>query len=260
MNYVIEYGPKVILFIVLLVAGWIVAGWAGRLVRKQLTAREFDPTLTKVFASLTRWLVILLVVIALLGYLGVATASFAAVLGAAGLAIGLAFQGTLSNFAAGVMLLVFRPFKVGDVISAGGETGKVDEVGLFVTALDTLDNKRIVVPNSAVAGGAIKNATFHPIRRVDVNVGTDYDADLLTVRKVLQGVVKRIHGDLDEPAPQVFLAELGDSSINWQVRIWCNTEDYWDVFDQTTQETKRALDEAGIGIPFPQRDVHLYQE
>lgn len=259
MSFLIEYGPKVVLFLVLLIAGWIVAGWAGRVTYRQLSAREFDATLTRFSSSLARWLVLLLVVIALLGYLGIATASFAAVIGAAGLAIGLAFQGTLSNFAAGVMLLVFRPFKVGDYISAGGQDGKVNEIGLFVTALDTLDNKRIFVPNSTVAGDAIKNYTFHEIRRVDVSVGTDYGADLLTVRKTLETVPGRIDGCLNDPPPQIILLELGDSSINWQVRVWCKTSDYWNVRDLTTQETKRVLDEAGIGIPFPQRDVHLFQ-
>ncbi len=259
LESMISLAPRVLLFFVVLLAGWIVAGWAQRIVRRGLMRTQFDVTLTKFLSGLTRWGILILVFIALLGYLGVATASFAAVIGAAGLAIGLAFQGSLSNFAAGTMLLLFRPFKVGDFVTAGGETGIVDEIDLFVTKLDTLDHRRIIVPNSAIASNVITNITHHPIRRVDVPVGTAYGADLATVRQVLETVPARVEGALADPAPQIFLSELGESSINWQVRVWCNTPDYWDVWQRTTHETKMRLDEAGISIPFPQRDVHLFQ-
>lgn len=251
--------PRVILFFIVLFAGWIVAAWAQRIVQRGLMRTQFDATLTTFVSGLTRWGILILVIIALLGYLGVATASFAAVIGAAGLAIGLAFQGSLSNFAAGTMLLLFRPFKVGDFVTAGGETGIVYGIDLFVTKLDTLDHRRIIVPNSSIVSNVITNITHHPVRRVDVPVGTAYEADLERVRQVLETVPARVQGALTDPAPQIFLAELGESSINWTVRVWCNTPEYWDVWQRTTHETKKRLDEAGISIPFPQRDVHLFQ-
>lgn len=259
LEAVVLYGPRVLLFVIVLSAGWIVSSWAQRLVRGGLMRANFDATLTKFFSGVARWLILILVFIALLGYLGVATASFAAVIGAAGLAIGLAFQGTLSNFAAGIMLLVFRPFKVGDYVMVGGETGIVDEIDLFVTKLDTLDHRRVIIPNSSITSDVIRNVTYHPVRRVDINVGTEYKANLARVREVLETVPARVEGALEDPAPRIILLELGESSINWQVRVWCNTEDYWDIWDRTTQAAKMALDEAGIGIPFPQRDVHLFQ-
>jgi small conductance mechanosensitive channel len=195
--------------------------------------------------------------LAALGMFGIRTTSFAAVIGAASLAIGLAFQGTLSNIASGVMLLIFRPFTVDDVINAAGITGKVIEIGLFTTAFDTLDNRRIFVPNALIFGGTIENVTFHEKRRVDVSVGTDYGADLDEVRAVLDAAVATVQGILDDPEPQVYLVELGGSSIDWSVRVWCVTDDYWEVRERTTRAVKIALDTASIGIPFPQMDVHL---
>ena len=251
------YIPRVILFFVVLFAGFILAGWARRAVARGLTRTNFDPTLTKFFSGAARILVLVLTVIALLGYLGIGTASFAAVIGAAGLAIGLALQGTLSNFAAGVMLLAFRPFKVGDVVKISGETGKVDEIDLFVTKIDTFDNRRIILPNGQVFGNTIENITFHPIRRADVPVGTDYGTPTPDVRAVLERVAASVEGALPEPEPQIVLTNLGESSIDWEVRVWCPTPDFLAVRQRTVRDVKRALDEAGISIPFPQRDVHL---
>ena len=188
---------------------------------------------------------------------GIQTASFAAVLAAAGFAIGLAFQGTLGNFSAGVMLLVFRPFKVGDFVEVNGETGTCEHIDLFTCEFRTLDNKKLIVPNGAVFGSTITNYTGYEIRRADVNVGAEYSADLDKTRKVLEKAAANIPGMIKDPAPQVFLASLGDSSVDWQLRIWCKTADYWDVYQATVRAAKVALDEAGIGIPFPQRDVHL---
>ena len=252
-----SYGMRIIGVVVFLIVAWIVAGWVQRAISRQMKKRELDLALAGFISSVARWGVITMAVIASLGVFGVETTSFAAVLGAAGLAIGLAFQGSLSNVASGVMLLTFRPFTVGDVVSAAGVVGKVDQIGLFSTILDTPDNRRIIVPNSVVFGSTIENVTFHDVRRVDVGVGTDYDADLAKVREVLESVPAKVEGALQDPEPQIFLAELGGSSIDWQVRVWCNTTDYWDVFQATTHQTKVALDAAGIGIPFPQMDVHL---
>lgn len=243
--------------LVLLIAARIVAGWLSKTVRGVLEAREFDKTLTRFFSALTRIMILLAAVLGILGMFGVETTSFAAVIGAAGLAIGLAFQGTLGSFSSGVLLLTFRPFNVGDYIEAAGASGTVDEIELFTTTLITPDNKKIIVPNSAVTGGNITNYSALPVRRVDVPVGTDYGADLRKTREILEKVVEGIEKRIETPASQVYLAELGASSIDWQLRVWVNTPDYWDVRQIIVRDTKAALDEAGIGIPFPQMDVHL---
>ena len=257
IDTIVRFGLDLVGAVALLVLTWIVSRWARRATTKGLAKADFDATLTRFFGNMARWLVLILGVIAILGIFGVSTASFAAVLGAAGLAVGLAFQGTLSNFAAGVMLLTFRPFKVGDVIRAGGETGGVQEIDLLVTKLDTLDNRRIIVPNSKIFGDTIETITYHPIRRVDVPVGVDYGADLDQVRAVLEKAAAAVEGGLAEPPPQIFLGSLGDSAVVWEVRVWCNTPDYFDVHEATTRMTKKALDAAGIDLPFPQMDVHL---
>jgi len=222
-----------------------------------LEARKFDPTLTRFFANMARYAILVGVGLGCMGVFGIETTSFAAIIGAAGLAVGLAFQGTLSSFSAGIMLLVFRPFKVGDVVAAGGVTGVVEEIELFTTEFKTPDNRKVIVPNSAIFGSTIENITHHPTRRVDISVGCEYSAEIDKCRDVLESMTKTLPKVLPEPAPQVFLKELGSSSVDWQVRVWCKTEDYWDVWQATTRATKMALDAAGIGIPFPQMDVHL---
>jgi small conductance mechanosensitive channel len=184
---------------------------------------QIDETLTRFVGHLVRWLVILLAVLACLGVFGVQTTSFAAVIGAAGLAVGLAFQGTLSNFAAGVMLLVFRPFSVGDVVNAAGVLGKVQAIELFTVAIDTFDNRRIIIPNSSVFGSTIENVSYHPIRRADVDVGTDYTADIDQTRELLLAAAKSVEGGLEDPAPDVFLAGLGASSVDWSVTGFATT-------------------------------------
>ena len=245
------------LLLLLLLAGYMVAAWAGRMVSGSMRKAKVDETLTRFFGKMTRWGILILVILAVLGRFGISTASFAAVIAAAGLAVGLAFQGTLSNFAAGVMLLVFRPFKVGDVVSVGGTTGKVFEIELFTTTLDTPDNRRFIVPNSAVFGATIENVTYHETRRVDVAVGTDYSADLAKTREVLAAAANGVAGRLDNEDVVIYLTELGGSSVDWSVRVWAKTEDYWAVREALTRDVKDALDDAGIGIPFPQMDVHM---
>ena len=243
--------------VLLLIGGWIVAGWARRHVGRNLERTKLDLTLVKFFANITSWIILILTVLTALSLFGIETTSFAAVLGAAGLAIGLAFQGTLSNFASGVMLLTFRPFKVGDAVKVAGEIGKIDEIDLFMTKLDTFDNRRIVIPNSKIFGSTIETMTFHPRRRVDVNVGISYSADIDETRRVLEEAVAGIEGRLEEPASQVFLDGFGDSSVNWVVRVWANTPDFGNVKQATVRALKNALDDAAISIPFPQMDVHL---
>jgi small conductance mechanosensitive channel len=243
--------------IVLLVVTVVVAGWARRATRRALERSRLDATLTRFGGNLARYGVLVLGGLAILSLFGISVASFAAIIAAAAFAIGLAFQGTLSNFSAGAMLLIFRPFRIGDVVSVAGMTGKVVEIDLFTTQFDTPDNRRMVVPNGEIFGSTIENITFHPTRRVDVDVGTDYDADLRTTRTVLEEVASSTEGVLEEPEPQIYLKELGGSSIDWAIRVWADTADYWAVRERITQRAKEALDAAGIGIPFPQMDVHL---
>jgi small conductance mechanosensitive channel len=250
------WGLRLIGVAIALLVAWIVGGWLRRAALRSFEKRV-DAMLAQFFANLIRYAVLTVAVIGCLGVFGIQTAGFAALIAAMGLAIGLAFQGTLGNFASGAMLLVFRPFKVGDVISVAGETGKVKELELFTTELVSADNRRIIVPNSEVFGKKIINLTHYPTRRVDVAVGTDYSADLDETRAVLEKVTQTVEGILDDPPPQVFLSELGDSSIAWQLRVHVKTEDFWAVHERLVRATKRALDEAKIGIPFPQQDVHL---
>lgn len=256
---IVAFVLKVVSVIAILFGAWIAGGWIRRIVARQFERKAFDPTLARFIVGIFRPLLITLAAVSCLGLFGVETTSFAAVIGAVGLAIGFAFQGTLSNLAAGVMLLIFRPFKVGDFVSAGGESGTVNEIELFFTKLDTPQNVRVILPNSTVFGSVIKNFTFNPYRRVDVSVGTDYGADLKVVRDVLETTAAGIANQAPDTTPQVFLAELGGSSINWQVRIWTAQATYWQVFQETTHAVKKALDDAGISIPFPQMDVHLDQ-
>lgn len=251
------YGVRVLGVLALLAVVWIFGGWSRKLVRRSLARVKFDETLTIFLGNVTRWAVLLMGALGCLGIFGVETTSFAAVLGAAGLAVGLAFQGSLSNLASGVMLLIFRPFKVGDFIAVAGEKGKVQEIGMFTTMIDTPDNRRIILPNGAIFGSTIENVTFHEVRRVDVSVGVDYGADMDATRGVLEGAVTKVDGILEEPKTQVMLTGLGASSVDWVVRVWAKTSDYWTVMEALTRAIKIQLDEAKIGIPFPQTDIHL---
>ena len=253
----IRYATSLVGALVLFAVAWIAAGWISRAVGRAMERARIDITLTRFVTRLSRWLIVLLAILGCLGIFGVETTSFAAVMGAAGLAVGLAFQGTLSNFAAGIMLLLFRPFAVGDVVSAGGETGKVDAIGIFTTTLDTFDNRRFIVPNSQVFGSTIENISHHPERRADITVGTDYAADLDQTRSVLERAVADLPGVLQDPAPAIVLTGLGASTIDWSIRVWSKSSDYGSVREATIYAIKTKLDEAGIGIPFPQMQVHM---
>jgi small conductance mechanosensitive channel len=257
VDLALDFGPKVIGVLVALFVAWLFAGWAGRLVRRGLEARSFDPTLTRFFANLIRWLILLAAVLGCLGVFGIQTASFAAILAAAGFAVGLAFQGTLGNFSAGIMLLAFRPFKVGDFVEVSGSSGVCEHIDLFTCEFRTGDNRKLIVPNGQVFGSTITNYAGYQTRRVDIDVGADYSAGVDATRAALEKAAASIPGMLQDPAPQIVIKGLGDSSVDWQVRIWCKTPDYWGVWQATVRATKLALDEAGIGIPFPQQDVHL---
>jgi small conductance mechanosensitive channel len=252
-----NYGMRVLGVLVALLVAWVIAGWVRRAMMRAFEKAKFDPTLSRFFSSLSRYTIITLSVIGCLGVFGVETASFAAIVAAMGLAIGLAFQNTLSNFAAGVMLLIFRPFRVGDAIIVAGITGGVVEIELFTTELTTLDNRKIVIPNSIIFSNPIENITGRETRRCDVNVGVVYSADIDETRKVLEAALATIDWRIADPQSVVFLKGLGASSVDWQLRIWCKAEDYWKTHEAGVRAAKIALDQAGIGIPFPQMDVHL---
>jgi len=256
--YLLTYGVRVGGVLLILLGAWILSRWVRRSIERALGRAKFDLTLTKFLANLARYAILVFAVVGCLGVFGVQTASFAAVIGAAGLTIGLAMQGSLANIAAGIMLLIFRPFRVGDVILAQGQVGKVDEIELFFTRIDTLDNRRLIIPNSALFGATLENITFHPQRRADIPVGVAYDADIDATRKALEHAITLIPGVLKDPAPTVFLKGFGASSVDWEVRVWAPASDFGAVRQAAVRAIKIALDEAGISIPFPQMDVHFF--
>lgn len=260
VNLVTTWGLRVVGAIaVLLIGRWVAARMRDG-VRAGLERRQTDATLSPFLSGIAYWLTMAFVVVAVLGLFGIPTASLVAVLGAAGLAVGLALQGTLSHFAAGVMLLVFRPFRVDDLVEVGGDVGKVREIGIFSTVLNTPDNVRTIIPNSEVWGKPIKNYTANDTRRVDMVIGVAYDDDLSVAKQTIERAVRADERVLADPAPQVAVSNLGDSSVDFVVRPWCRTDDYWGVRFDLTRQIKEGLESAGCSIPFPQRDVHMFQE
>jgi small conductance mechanosensitive channel len=253
------WGLRVVGAIAVLIIGRIAAGMMRGWTRRLLKKRNTDETLVPFFSNMVYYAVIVAVVIAVLGIFGIPTASFVAVLGAAGLAVGLALQGTLSSFAAGVMLLIFRPFKTSDLVEAGGTTGVVMEISLFTTELRTPDNVKKIVPNSEIYGATISNYTDVDKRRVDMVVGIGYDDDIGKAIEVITRVVKADSRVLADPEPQVAVCEMADSSVNLVVRPWCLPGDYWGVNFELTRRLKEELEANGCSIPFPQRDVHIHQ-
>jgi len=253
------YGLKVLAALAIVFVGRIVAGWARRLVERVMQKGKTDQIIIGFVGSLTYIALMAFVIIAALGQLGIQTTSFIAILGAAGLAIGLALQGSLANFAAGFLLIVFRPFKVGDFIEGAGVSGSVESIQIFTTTLNTPDNKTVIVPNAKLYGDNITNYSAKETRRVDLVVGVSYDADLGQVKAILNDIASKEERALKEPAPVIAVSELADNSVNLVMRMWTKTGDYWGVYFDTTEAVKLRLDEAGIGIPYPQRDVHLYE-
>jgi small conductance mechanosensitive channel len=252
------YGLDIVGAILILVIGWIIAGWAARITRAAADRTSWmDATLKPLASSLVRYFVLIITIVAVLNQFGVETTSVIAVLGAAGLAIGLALQGTLSNVAAGVMILVLRPFKVGDYVEAGGTAGTIKEVGLFGTELATPDNVFISVPNSSIVGGAISNYSHHGTRRIDIIAGIGYGDDIDQAFDVLRGLAEGDDRILKDPAVHLSVRELADSSVNLGLRFWVNAADYWDVLFDMNKGVKQSLDAAGIEIPFPQRVVEI---
>lgn len=253
-----SFAINLVAAIAIFVIGRWVAKLLHRLVTKAMKRAKTDPLIVTFAGNIFYVLLMFAVVLAAIGQLGIQTTSLIAVLGAAGLAIGLALQGSLANFAAGVMVVLFRPYRVGDYIEGGGVSGTVEEVQIFTTELSTPDNRKIIVPNGQMLSDAITNYSAHATRRVDLVVGVGYGDDIDTVRRVLEGVVADDARVLADPAPNIRIGSLGDSSVNWIVRPWVKAADYWDVYWEMTEEIKRRFDREGINIPFPQRDVHVY--
>lgn len=259
VELVMKHGPRLVLAIFTLMIGLWIIRVAGKLADRMIRSGKVDPTLGPFVHSLISWSLKALLFISVASMVGIETTSFVAVLGAAGLAVGLALQGSLSNFAGGALILLFRPYKVGDLIQAQGHLGVVKEIQIFTTVMTSPDHKQIILPNGPVANGDIVNFTTEGKIRVDLTIGVAYEADLDQAKSVLMGVLKDNPLVLAEPAPFVGVSELADSSVNFVVRPHVKPEHYWDVYFGVTENAKKALDAAGIGIPFPQRDVHLFQ-
>ncbi len=255
----VSYGSRVIGALLVLSAGWWLAGRLRAATRRTLERSQVDEALVPFLSSLTYAATLVLVGVTVLGLFGIPTASVVAVLGAAGLAVGLAFQGTLSNFAAGIMLLIFKPFDVGDFVEVAGVSGTVEGIRVFTTEISTGDNVQVTVPNSQVFGTELKNFTANETRRIDLTVGVGYGDDLDTAERAIRDVLEDEHRLLDEPAPQVAVDSLGDSSVNFIVRPWVKTEDYWSVRRDLVRELKEQVEAAGCGFPYPSRDIYIVE-
>ncbi len=259
IDFVMVYGVKILIALLVLFIGWKLIGYLAKLMNKGFEKAKLDVTLRPFLTSLISWTLKVLLLISVASMMGSATTSFIAIVGAAGLAIGFALQGTLGNFAGGVLILVFKPFKVGDLIDAQGYLGVVEEIHIFITKILTPDNRLVILPNGALSNGTIKNLTAKGEVRVDITVGISYDSDIKLARNVLMEVMQKHEKVLADPAPFIGVVELGDSSVNLAVRPWATPGDYWDVYFGITEQAKLALDANNITIPFPQTDVHLFQ-
>jgi len=259
LDLALTYALQALGALLIFLIGKSVAKALGGVSEKAMSKYGVDKTLTKFISSSVYFALLIVVIMAALSQLGIETTSFMAILGAAGLAVGLALKDTLSNVGAAVVILIFRPFKVGDFVEAGGATGTVESISLFTTTISPVDNRTIIVPNAAITAGNIVNFSNKPVRRVDHVVGIGYGDDLKKAKEVLYGVIHANPRTLDEPAPLVAVSELGDSSVNFTVRAWVKSEEYWDAYFSMIEEIKLALDANGISIPYPQMDVHLDQ-
>jgi len=255
----VQYGMKFVLAIVVLIVGLIVIKWITRGLVKILKKREVNPSLVPFLRSMTNILLKVMLVISVMGMVGIEMTSFIAVLGAAGLAVGLAMQGTLQNFAGGVMILLFKPYEVGHFIEAQGYMGTVKEIQIFNTILTTPDNRKVVIPNSPLATGSLTNFSAMPTRRIDFSFGIGYGDDIDRAKEILLKMAQADERVLKEDhPPEVMVEALADSSVNLKLRTWVKSEDYWSLFFDITENVKKQFDAAGISIPFPQQDVHLF--
>ena len=255
----VTYAPKLALAIVILVIGLYLIKGVSKVIVVSMNKSKVDKTLIPFVKNLISWGLKALLFISVASMVGVATTSFVAVLGAAGLAVGLALQGSLGNFAGGVLILLFKPYGINDLIEAQGHVGVVKEVQIFNTILLSPDNKRVIIPNGAISNGSIINFSAEDKRRVDLVIGIAYESDVAKAKEVLLQVLKNNQWALNDPAPQVTVAELADSSVNLAVRPWCKPADYWDIYFSVTEQAKAALESNGISIPFPQTDVHIHR-
>jgi len=257
--FITTYGIQIIGAILILVLGRIAAGIGRKIVKRLLEKAKTEPAIVSFVGSLTYILILVFAVLATLAKFGIQTASFVAIIGAAGLAIGFALQGSLSNFAAGILILVLRPFRVDDYILGAGESGTVKKIQLFTTELATPDNIKVMVPNSKLFGDVIKNVTAYDTRRVDLVIGIGYSSDIQKAYDVMMNIITKDSRILSDPPPQIAVSELADSSVNFVVRPWVKKEDYWSVKFDLTRNIKEAFDKNNIEIPFQQQDVHLYE-
>lgn len=252
-NILIEYTPKAITALVILLVGLFLIKLIINSAKKIMQKKEVDITLQKFLTNLGNWILKIILFITVISQLGIATTSFAAVIAAAGLAIGLALQGSLANFAGGVLIMIFKPFKIGDFIQAQGESGTVKEIEIFTTKLNTPDNKEVIIPNGKLSNDNIINFSTEKTRRVDITFGVGYDSDIKKTKEVILEVANNHPAILKEPAIAVNVSELADSSINFFTRCWVNSSDFWAVKFDLTEQVKEALDKAGIEIPYPHR-------
>ena len=257
-NLAIEWAPKLVGGLLILALGFWLVGRFSSAFERILEGRGIEVTLASFLANTSNVALKVFVVISAAATVGIETTSFIAVLGAAGLAIGLALQGSLANFAGGALIVIFKPFRVGDVIDAQGVIGKVSEIQIFSTVLHTPDNRRVVVPNGALSNGIITNISAESTRRVDFVFGISYDDDIDVARGLIQEVIAADERIANDPEPVVVVSELADSSVNFTVRVWCEASDYWDLFFETTERVKKVFDANGVSIPYPQQDVHLH--
>lgn len=260
MELLWKYGPQVVLAIVTLIIGLIVIGMIRSAFRKVLTKRNVDPSLIPFLTTLLGAMLKVMLMISVIGMVGIEVTSFVAVIGAAGLAVGLALQGTLQNFAGGVIILLLKPFKVGDFIEAAGQSGTVREIQIFSTILKTPDNKTIIIPNGALANSTATNYSTEPTRRVDWTFGIGYGDKAAMVREVLSDLIQADSRIKSDPAPFIALSELADSSVNFVVRVWVDSGDYWGVYFDMNEKVYEAFEARGLNIPFPQMDVHVHQQ
>jgi small conductance mechanosensitive channel len=253
------WGIKVLAALAIFIFGrWVASGFRN-VIKRLMNKRKVDATLIGFIGNLTYVALLVFFIIAALGQLGIQTTSFIAVLGAAGLAVGLALQGSLSNFAAGFLMIIFKPFKVGDFVEMAGTAGTIEEIQIFTTILKTPDNKTVIIPNAKITGDNIVNWTTKGTRRVDMVFGIGYDDDIDKAKRIMQEVLDKDERILKDPAPQIAMLEHADSSVNFVVRPWAKVEDYWGVYFNATENIKKQFDAQGISIPYPQRDVHLYE-
>lgn len=257
-NGLLGFGVKILLFIIIYIVGKIISKAIANVSYKMLRKKS-EETVAAFVKSLIYYTLLILTIIAALAKIGIQTSSFMAIIGAAGLAIGLALQGSLSNFAAGFLIIIFKPFKVGDFVEAAGKAGSVESIQIFTTTLKTPDNKVIMIPNSSISGGTITNYSQKETRRVDLTIGVSYDDDIKKVQSTLQKIIANDSRVLNEPAPFVRLSELADSSVNFAVRVWVKSADYWDVYFDLMENIKSTFDNEKISFPYPQQDVHLFQ-